>query len=100
MPINSGRLSRHFRRYFSPLSGGIFRRLSPINSGRVAATANATATADAAAMADVAATADAEFRDNVVTGATGRTGTGNATGFGGHSRALEAAARLFLDDDD
>ena len=57
--------------------------------------ANVAATANATAMASIAATADAVSRDN----ATGRTGTGNATGFGGHSRALEAAAKLFLDDD-
>ena len=50
--------------------------------------ADAAATASFATTANVAAMADAESRDN----ATGRTGTG-------HSRALEAAARLFLDDD-
>ena len=59
--------------------------------------ANVAAAANATAPASVAATASS---DDVVTGAAVRTGTGNAAGFGGHSRALEAAARLFLDDDD
>ena len=62
--------------------------------------ADAASKANVAATANVAAAADAASRDNVVTGAAGRTGTGNAAGFGGHSRALVAAARLFFDDDD